>query len=466
MSSGWRVSYSTTDYPYRTVVYITDDIGGVSYQASGVLLSPDEVLTASHVVYDAGAGAAYDIQVSPGYGAGSAPYGTVSAKYYHYFPIDDANDSISSASSQSDYAIIHLAQPFDVGTMGYESNFTGGAVHVTGYPGSGDGYQIDTTETVHKDPHYSLLDGSDTGRGSSGGPVWVVQNNLPYVVGLVSSGDGTNGYNVQITSSVYDQIGAWINQDDFTSPLVDPTFYDALYPDVAAAFETPAYHYYTDGWHEGRYPNAYFSTVGYLAFNADVRAAGVNPLAHYDQSGWKEGRDPSANFDTTLYLLHNPDVAASGMDPLVHFLHYGQAEGRATYAAIGPASTIVGGFDPEYYLLSNPDVAAAGVDPWTHFNTFGWREGRDPDSIFNTALYLARNPDVAAAGVDPLVHYDNFGWREGRNPSDTFSTRGYLAANPDVAAAGVDPMEHYLQFGVYEGRSPLGTLQPASLHIG
>ena len=79
-------------------------------------------------------------------------------------------------------------------------------------------------------------------------------------------------------------------------------------------------HYNAFGWHEGRDPNAFFDTSGYLAVNKDVAASGMNPLDHYHQIGWHEGRDPSAAFDTTLYLIHNPDVAAAGVDPLAHFL--------------------------------------------------------------------------------------------------------------------------------------------------
>jgi len=373
--------------------------------------------------------------------------------YFHYFLINDANDSITNFNSQYDYSIIHLSQPFNVGFMGYESNFPGGVVHVTGYPAASNGSQIDWTENVTKDPGYTLLDGVDTGHGSSGGPVWLWQNGQPYVVGLVSSGNGSQGFNVQITDSVFQTIQAWIFQDDYSNPLVDTAYYRAHNPDVAVAPMSPAYHYDTYGWREGRDPSQYFSTLGYLGANGDVKNAGVDPLTHYDQSGWREGRDPAADFDTRLYLLHNPDVARAGMDPLLHFLEYGRNEGRATYSAIGPASSIVGGFDAEYYLLANPDVAASGMDAWTHYNTYGWKEGRNPDSIFNTHAYLVAYNDVARAGINPLAHYDIYGWKEGRDPSVAFDTKSYLSAYRDVAAAHIDPLEHYLQNGVYEGRS-------------
>src|ERR1700751_5501396 len=85
---------NTSSYPYDTVVMITDTIGSQSWQGSGVLISPDEVLTASHVVYIQGVGTANNIVVTPGYNSGSSPYGSADGIYFHYFPIDDANRSI------------------------------------------------------------------------------------------------------------------------------------------------------------------------------------------------------------------------------------------------------------------------------------------------------------------------------------------------------------------------------------
>jgi hypothetical protein len=235
------------------------------------------------------------------------------------------------------------------------------------------------------------------------------------------------------------------------APLVDDLFYFAKNLDVWAAKIDPDSHYAANGWKEGRDPNTFFSTKGYLGDNADVKAAGVNPLQHYDQYGWKEGRDPSANFDTQLYLKNNPDVAQAGIDPLLHYLQYGQNEGRQTYAAIG--RSIVKDFDKDYYLLANSDVAAAGIDPLTHFQTYGWKEGRNPNAYFDTKGYLAKYTDVAKAGVNPLDHYVQYGWKEGRDPSGAFDTKNYLSHNTDVANAAIDPLQHYLQFGALEGRN-------------
>jgi hypothetical protein len=240
--------------------------------------------------------------------------------------------------------------------------------------------------------------------------------------------------------------------------LNDFLYYDSRYRDLAVADVNAQQHYDVSGWREGRDPNAFFFTAGYLASNADVAAAGINPLAHYDVAGWKEGRDPSAAFDTSLYLRFNPDVAASGIDPLTHYLAIGRSEGRKASPVVDSATLTATGFDPTFYKLANPDVARAGVDAQQHYLAIGFQEGRNPDAFFDTLGYLRANPDVAAAGVNPLLHYMTEGWREGRDPSSHFDTSAYLEANPDVAAAGVNPLEHFLQSGITEGRSAYGDL--------
>ncbi|MGY3494967.1 hypothetical protein [Bradyrhizobium sp. USDA 4502] len=121
----------------------------------------------------------------------------------------------------------------------------------------------------------------------------------------------------------------------FTHGSFDAEFYLLSNPDVAKTALTVsdpvafAYeHYETNGWHEGRDPNAYFDVTWYLSTYADVAKAGIDPLSHYDTFGWKEGRNPSTFFNTNDYEAANFDVAAAHVDPLQHFLQFGADEGR------------------------------------------------------------------------------------------------------------------------------------------
>lgn len=183
-----------------------------------MLISPDEVLTASHLVYITGVGTATNIQVTADYSSGAKPFGTVQGISIHYINIDDANEMISNADSQDDFAVIHLAQPINTGVMSLEANYSGGTVHVTGYPASAGGQMVDSQQTVSVSPFYSLLLGTSIGAGSSGGPVWIFSNGQAEVVGTVSAqslSDNT-GYFNQITSSELAQIESWVSQDDGT----------------------------------------------------------------------------------------------------------------------------------------------------------------------------------------------------------------------------------------------------------
>ncbi|MDO9429297.1 MAG: Ig-like domain-containing protein [Methylobacterium sp.] len=255
-----------------------------------------------------------------------------------------------------------------------------------------------------------------------------------------------------------------IQQDDGHA-LVDDVWYLAHNLDVWKAGVDADTHYETYGWHEGRDPNAYFSTQTYLGANPDVAAAGVNPLEHYAQYGEHEGRSPSPDFSGEAYLAQYSDVAASGENALEHYLHYGLGEGRNVQDGKGSAGHI-GAFDPAFYLAENPDVAAVAAEagPFTlsapdyafhHYVTYGADEGRAPNALFDPDFYLSANPDVAASGLNPLLHYEEYGWREGRDPGPGFDTNAYLEHNPDVAAADIDPLQHFLDFGMKEGRLPV-----------
>lgn len=70
------------------------------------------------------------------------------------------------------------------------------------------------------------------------------------------------------------------------------------------------------------------STDFYLAKNPDVAAAGQDAAVHYFYTGWMEGRNPDRTFDTNYYLSTNEDVRLAGINPYWHYLVAGRFEGR------------------------------------------------------------------------------------------------------------------------------------------
>ncbi len=217
--------FDPTQAPYTAVVRITDTIGGVRYLGSGVLISPDEVLTANHVSYKGGAvtGLATDIDVGPGYNNGYGAAGDYVGTVTHYTAADN-DPNISFADVQTDFSIIHLSMPvLGAPVMKVAPDFAGGTVHVTGFPlgdsGSGQA-MVDSVQPVSIDPNYpGMFDGTALGAGSSGGPVWMTgADGAADVVGLVSAASGTDGFDMRLTAADAAEIAAWVKQDDAPPP--------------------------------------------------------------------------------------------------------------------------------------------------------------------------------------------------------------------------------------------------------
>lgn len=106
-----QVALGTTLYPFRTVVQITGAMGLCTYQGSGVLIAPDEVLTASHMVQTTGLGTATNIVVTRGYAGGLAPFGSATGTIVHDFPVDDTGGLIYLSDIQTDFAVIGASHP-------------------------------------------------------------------------------------------------------------------------------------------------------------------------------------------------------------------------------------------------------------------------------------------------------------------------------------------------------------------
>lgn len=211
---------------WRSIVYIEATFStGATFTGSGVMVGPNDVLTASHVLYMAQqGGAATSVRVVPAYDPSpfAAPYGDLAASSFHYFANYDpdgdgylmpGDNGSGLGGSELDVGIIDLptAVGYQTGWMQLDPAFTGGTVNVTGFPStyghemmtdSGYAYVAGVDSTV-------VYSGVELNPGNSGGPVWYESAGTAYVVGVVSTASW--GGAVQGT---YDQLMQWINGND------------------------------------------------------------------------------------------------------------------------------------------------------------------------------------------------------------------------------------------------------------
>ena len=232
-------------------------------------------------------------------------------------------------------------------------------------------------------------------QGSVGAIQWTLQDAPNHFFGIVSA-DGTLKRQGN-PNSAYEVFRAWggakVRQFSYnvsappkaSKPVLDPSFYLALYADLQNAFGAQNYtaatqHWLDHGISEGRISSPAFDVRYYLgqypdlqnAFGAQNYAAAVQ---HWLDYGIREGRVSSPVFDVRYYLGQYPDLQnAFGTNyaaAIQHWLDNGIREGRRGAAAFAPA----------YYLATYPDVAAAyGANNYRgaiiHWLVFGKNEGR------------------------------------------------------------------------------------------
>ena len=212
---------STSTFPYDCVVLIespdpTDP--GYYLQGSGVVIGPHTILTASHVLFDISEQAATsNTRLYPGWSGANPALGAgyITTTYTDHFNQIGVygSDDLTKAQSASDYAVIDTSYTFST-WMGVLTDYAGSEVHLTGYPASAGGGQVDEVGSVTADRTYSVLDYEPgfSSPGDSGGPIWLDSNGSDDVAGIVS----TTGYACQLTAADLSQIESWVSEDGYS----------------------------------------------------------------------------------------------------------------------------------------------------------------------------------------------------------------------------------------------------------
>lgn len=208
-------------YPYSAVAYIESTFpSGQTYSGSGAVVGQNDVLTASHVIYNAAEGGVADsVDVYPGLdGYDDMPYGSYDADSLNYFEIDqDADGKLSKSESEDDLAMIGFDRAIgdNTGWFGLDEAGSDGYYNLTGYPGDyadSTGPRMTNDFGYVEEDQYSDVFNYQTiesSLGSSGGPLWYSENDSPYVAGVAS----TSSWAVDIDSH-YSTILDWIDGND------------------------------------------------------------------------------------------------------------------------------------------------------------------------------------------------------------------------------------------------------------
>lgn len=227
-----------TSYPYRTVVYIESRYpDGYTSAGTGTVVGRNDVLTATHVVYNpAHGGNASKVTVYPGADVNTVtdrlekqPYGSFSVSTWHAYPTqvyaDSDNSLLTSAETQYDVALLTTAKAIgdEVGWMGLANGYnSAGSASAIGYPEGSTGMMLGQV-AYDKDSHYSVYKaysgaGTDLmGPGSSGGPLYVSSGDGYYVIGVKSSGDTSSNFWADI-GLVYNQLLTQMSNNDSQLP--------------------------------------------------------------------------------------------------------------------------------------------------------------------------------------------------------------------------------------------------------
>lgn len=221
-------------YPGRATVYIEARWGEAVASGSGAIIGRNDVLTASHVIYDPIRGYPDSIHVYPSYNPQERYW--IGAKYYSpsltsYFtdfdPDGDGylwygdNRANSQGHSEKDIALLSFSEPLGdtYGWFGWLPDFSKGTISKLGYPGAYDRnlvYDSGIASYDSVDNTIAYGNNIEVNPGDSGGPLYgyFFGEDFPRVLGVVSTGSwgaGIKGHNeflTRMTSRNDDIIGS------------------------------------------------------------------------------------------------------------------------------------------------------------------------------------------------------------------------------------------------------------------
>ncbi|MFV9681718.1 DUF4214 domain-containing protein [Pseudomonas sp. NY15367] len=228
-----------TQYPYTAVVHLEVTFAdGSQVRGSGAVVGRNDILTATHVLYSPDAGGwATKVRVLAGvdYNSALGRYESTSladlgsftwqANAWPQGSFQDAdNGTFTFSENQYDIALLGLSKAIgdQVGWFGLASGYDGTHwAHQIGYPAGSSGMMYSEIQVTRENGYavYSAYGatGMHMGPGSSGGPLYVYQDNSPYIIGVKSSGSANSSHWADI-GLLYDELTTLMRDNDTLLP--------------------------------------------------------------------------------------------------------------------------------------------------------------------------------------------------------------------------------------------------------
>lgn len=232
-----------SDDPHSGIAFVTmfDSANGQlsnGEQFSAVEVAPDEFLTAAHAVTNSDGSLRNYGTVIAGYtGTKGSGYG-MTVDGVHVFSNAHTTGVETVSTVGDDLALLHVSSTDPSGIAFKMATGVSGDATVSGYTANAEGSLVEQagalTTGVTGELLGTALDVDGSAKGSSGGPVWTMQNGTPTVEAVVSAGSGSLGMFASLTTQDISTIDAWIYSDDAGKS------WDSLYAPPPAPTPSPA----------------------------------------------------------------------------------------------------------------------------------------------------------------------------------------------------------------------------------
>jgi V8-like Glu-specific endopeptidase len=468
LSAAPTASYATNVYPYDCVCYMTMTFPGVgTFRGSAVIIGPHTILTAAHCLWDEDVQAsATNIQLYPGDSSGSSGTAITGPYSIHYNAVDNLGGFLTNQQSQFDFGVIDVAEDLSsYGSFGIETNYAGGTVHMTGYPAIAGQAQTDQVGTVTADPTYSVLDYGTVAAhpGNSGGPMWVMNNGVAEVVGIVS----TTGWGADITTADLAQIQSWEAADSglwsvmkvetfravesVTGDIITGVVYDnAGRYSVGSTYTTGTdqrggtWTYTVTGIStaDSAHQNGSYSGMVYDLSYYDANLAATFST-YYGANGYSGGYDDKAYYSGSNYLGSEGDVVTEGSQNYSIGSGYYVIPDRPvmkldTFTAVesvtGDVITGVLYDNTSRYSVGSTYTSATDQrgGTWTYtVNSIATADSAHQDTSYTGMVYDLSYRDAALA-TTYATYYGAGGYSLGLNDKTYYSGSNYLGSAGDV----------------------------------